>query len=107
VGDTPLPGAGFYATTDAAASATGWGEAIATVLLCARAVDVVAAGQSPVVAARLRLQHMHRGVRNRDGQGATGGLIVLDAAGHGGWAFTTPRMARGGWREGAEPWIAV
>jgi isoaspartyl peptidase/L-asparaginase-like protein (Ntn-hydrolase superfamily) len=24
--------------------------------------------------------------------GATGGLILLDAAGHPGWAFTTPHM---------------
>jgi beta-aspartyl-peptidase (threonine type) len=107
VGDTPLPGAGFYATPDAAASATGWGEAIATVLLCARTVDTVTAGGTPIEAVRQRLQHMHRHVRNRDGQGATGGLIVLDAEGQGAWAFTTPRMARGGWQEGGEPWIAV
>ncbi|MFQ5569807.1 MAG: isoaspartyl peptidase/L-asparaginase family protein [Rhodothermales bacterium] len=102
VGDSPLPGCGFYASEHAAASATGWGEAIATMLLCGRTVDSVEAGSTPEEAVRLRLRDMYRRVQNREGNGATGGLIVLDRHGNGAWAFTTPRMARGAWYEGGE-----
>ena len=107
MGDSPLPGAGFYANGQAAASATGWGEAIATVVLCARAVDDVAAGMAPVEAAQKHLHAMYDQVQNREGAGATGGLILMDAEGRGAWVFTTPRMARGGWSEGGEVWFDV
>ena len=107
VGDTPLPGAGFYATPHAAASATGWGEAIATVLLTGRAAEAVAAGLDPEAAARAQLRRMHLQIKNRDGQGAAGGLIVLDRDGRGAFAFSTPRMARAGWAEGGEAWVEI
>ncbi len=111
VGDSPLVGSGYYADTDAAASATGWGEAIAAVLLCGRAVDAVAAGATPDAAASAGLDRMGRDVQGPGERGvagpATGGLIVLDRHGRGGWAFTTPRMARGGWRAGADPWTLL
>lgn len=107
VGDTPLPGCGFYADAHAAASATGWGEAIATVLLAGRAVDAVAAGLPPEAAARAQLRRMLVQVKNREGDGATGGLIVLDRSGHGAWAYTTPRMARAAWHEGSDVWIDI
>lgn len=111
VGDSPLVGSGFYATDEAAASATGWGEAIASVMLCGRATDAVAAGASPEEAAAAGLDRMGRliqgpGERGDDGP-ATGGLIVLDRFGRGGWAFTTPRMARGGWRDGDDLWTLL
>lgn len=107
VGDSPLPGAGFYASEEAAASATGWGEAIAAVLLCGRAVDDVARQAAPEDVARKRLHAMYERIRNVRGEGATGGLILLGRDGTGAWAFTTPRMARGGWREGEEPWAVL
>ena len=107
VGDSPLPGAGYYANEHAAASSTGWGEAIAAMLLAGRAVDTVAASQGPEDAVREQLHAMHQRITNRDGEGATGGLILLDRKGRGAWAFTTPRMARGGWREGGEIWTAL
>ena len=107
VGDTPLPGCGFFASEAAAASATGWGEAIAARLLCGRAVDAVASGAHPVSAARAGLSDLFDRVPNPRGEGGTGGLIVLGADGLGGWAFTTPRMARGGWTLGAAPWRAL
>lgn len=107
VGDSPLPGAGFYAAGGAAASATGWGEAIAAVLLCGRAVDAVMEGEAPAAVAEDRLRHLHAAIRSPGGLGATGGLILLAADGRGAWAFTTPRMARGGWHEGADLWVAV
>ena len=111
VGDSPLVGSGFYASEDAAASATGWGEAIASVLLCGRAVDAVADGASPAAAARDHLDRMGRLVQGPGERGvagpATGGLILLDRSGRGGWAFTTPRMARGGWCAGSDVWTLV
>lgn len=107
VGDSPLPGAGYYANEHAAASATGWGEAIAAVLLAGRAIDRVAAGASPEEAAAEQLRLMQQRIHNRDGDGATGGLILLDRQGRGAWAFTTPRMARGGWRDGEAPWVMI
>ena len=107
VGDSPLPGAGFYATTGGAASATGWGEAIAAVVLSSRAVDALDGEASPETVARRRLRHMHKSVTNPEGTGATGGLLLLDAEGRGAWAYTTPRMARAGWQVGDEPWVDV
>jgi len=111
VGDSPLVGAGYYADGEAAASATGWGEAIATVLLCGRAVDAVGSGATPEAAAIAGLDRMRRDVVGTGERGvagpATGGLIVLDRQGRGGWAYTTPRMARGGWRWDSAPWTAV
>lgn len=107
VGDSPLPGAGFYATDTAAASATGWGEAIAAVVLSSRAVQDMSEGRDPEAVVRERLKHMHEVVKNPQGRGATGGLLLLDAAGRGAWAFTTPRMARGGWSEADGAWVAA
>jgi len=107
VGDSPLPGAGFYATGDAAVSATGWGEAIAAVVLASRTADAIQRGEEGEAAVRARLADMHSRVRDPDGDGATGGLIALDAEGCGGLAFTTPRMARAGWHADGEPWVSV
>ena len=107
VGDSPLPGAGFYANQHAAASTTGWGEAIAAMALAVRSVDAAAMGAEPEAVLRQRLTDMHATIQNRDGDGATGGLILLGASGRSAWAFTTPRMARAGWRAGQAPWVAV
>jgi beta-aspartyl-peptidase (threonine type) len=107
VGDSPLPGAGYYAAEGGAASATGWGEAIAAVLLCGWAVERLAAGDLPEAAARAGLERMAARIHNRDGAGAAGGLILLDRQGRGAWAYTTPRMARAGWQEGGAAWATV
>jgi beta-aspartyl-peptidase (threonine type) len=107
VGDSPLPGAGFYATEKGAAGATGWGEAISAVVLSSRAVDALDGAAHPEAVARERLAHMHDVIENPEGQGATGGLLLLDADGAGAWAYTTPRMARAGWRAGESLWVEV
>ena len=107
VGDSPLPGSGFYANEHGAASATGWGEAIVAMMLGGRAVDALEAAIRPDEAARRQLDRMRRQIQNAEGEGATGGLIVMDASGQGGWAFSTPRMARGGWCDGADSWVKV
>lgn len=107
IGDSPLPGSGFYATAHGAASATGWGEAIATVLLCGRAVLNIAQASRPQTIVEEGLRFMATHVQNDEGVGGTGGLIYLNAAGAGAWAFTTPRMARGGWRQGQDAWVLI
>ncbi|WP_103027303.1 isoaspartyl peptidase/L-asparaginase family protein [Salinibacter altiplanensis] len=94
VGDSPLPGAGFYADAHVAVSATGWGEAIAAVGLARSVRERVRRGDTVETAARTALSRMHECVTSPDGTGATDGCIAVtpeDAA----VAFTTPRMARG------------
>jgi beta-aspartyl-peptidase (threonine type) len=99
VGDAPIPGAGFYADASVAVSTTGWGEAIAAVGLARDIRERVRDGATAHAAARASLRQMHDRIASPDGDGATGGCIVVtpdDAA----VAFTTPRMARG-WRTDA------
>lgn len=107
VGDSPLVGSGFYADEAAGVSATGWGEALATVQIAARTAALVDAGARPDNAAAQELSRMRQRVVWPGAAEATGGLIVMGADGSAGWAFTTPRMARGGWAEGRDAWAAV
>ena len=100
VGDSPIVGSGFYADDQAAASATGWGEAISTVQLCAR--TCAPSDRSPAEAARDEIDRMLRLVRWTGAEPATGGVITLSRHGRGGWAFTTPRMARAWWSPSGE-----
>ena len=95
IGDSPLPGCGFFANNVGAASATGWGEAIASVSLCREGVFLLEQGMPPIESVSTVLEKMHHSVKNVDGHGATGGLILLNSRGEGAWGFTTPRMARG------------
>nr|BCX01861.1 MAG: asparaginase [Bacteroidota bacterium] len=99
VGDSPLPGCGYYASPWGGASATGWGEAIARVLLCGEAVRALESGMSAQEAAESALARLAERVRDPEGHPATGGLIVLDARGRFGIAYNTPRMARAFWSE--------
>lgn len=107
VGDSPLPGCGYYADRSAAVSSTGWGEAIASSNLASRAVSGVERGLTAQAAIRAELERMASRISNSDGQPATGGLIALAADGSAAWAYTTPRMARGGWCAGGEPWMLL
>jgi len=108
VGDSPLPGGGFYATRHAAASATGWGEAIATVLLCGRVVwEAEGNTQAAEALVRTRLQHMAKTVQSPSGEPATGGLLLVTQDGQASWGYSTPRMARGCWIAGQQPDIAI
>jgi beta-aspartyl-peptidase (threonine type) len=88
VGDSPIIGAGTYADDQkAAASATGHGEGIVRVSLCARVVDAIAQGATPADAAYDALIAMKARV------GSTGGLIVVGRDGTLGMARTTRSMA--------------
>jgi beta-aspartyl-peptidase (threonine type) len=88
VGDSPLLGAGTYAD-DAlgAASATGLGEGIMRIGLCARITLALGAGAQPGHAGFDALQLM------KQRTGALGGVIVVDREGRIGWARSTHSMA--------------
>ncbi|HEY3445605.1 MAG TPA: isoaspartyl peptidase/L-asparaginase [Myxococcales bacterium] len=97
VGDSPLPGCGYWASGVGGASATGWGEAIARVLLCSFAVEKIEVGEEPASAAGAAIARLAERVKDPDGLPATGGVILVDRQGRVGHAFNTPRMARASW----------
>jgi len=88
VGDSPLPGCGFWADHQGAASATGAGEEIARFLLCARAVEA-GAGAPPVL--DMLLAQMEAEV------GGDAGLIVVREGGAISAAYNTETMGHA-WR---------
>jgi beta-aspartyl-peptidase (threonine type) len=92
VGDSPLPGCGYYATPAGGASSTGYGEAILRAGLARTAVERLAPpwDLSPQEAARAALATL---TALEGAPVGPGGLILLDARGRPAWAFTTPRMA--------------
>jgi len=87
VGDSPLIGAGTYASVRGAASATGWGEVIIRSAMSLRAVDAMAAGATAQAAAEAAVAC----AAELEEQGA--GIIVVDAQGGVGQAWCTPRLA--------------
>ena len=90
VGDSPIPGAGFYATYDSASSCTGIGELILRVLP-AKEVDIlVSMGYDAETAALAVTRKMTRlfGSDNF-------GIIVLDKYGNFGYSYNTRAMPRG------------
>jgi isoaspartyl peptidase/L-asparaginase-like protein (Ntn-hydrolase superfamily) len=90
VGDVPQVGAGFYASGEAAASATGEGEAIARFGLARRVVEAVADGDDPGTAA-------DRVVRGFEADtGGRAGVIVADRSGRTGRAHNAEAMGTAG-----------
>ncbi len=103
VGDVPMVGCGFYADDElGGASSTGWGEAIAKVLLARLALHHLQELGDPHAAARtaiLRLASRVNGV---------GGIILLTPDGQPGWHYNTPYMARAHQRMGMDaPAVAI
>jgi isoaspartyl peptidase/L-asparaginase-like protein (Ntn-hydrolase superfamily) len=90
VGDVPQVGAGFHASGEAAASATGEGEAIARFGLARRAVEAVADGDDPGTAA----DRVVRGFAAETGGRA--GVIVADRSGRTGHAHNAEAMGTAG-----------
>lgn len=89
VGDSAIIGAGTYADgRGGAVSCTGHGESILRVTLARWAVDRLVEGRTAQEAATGAVGELAR----VDGRG---GLIVVDRRGGGGFAYNTPRMARG------------
>jgi beta-aspartyl-peptidase (threonine type) len=85
VGDSPVPGAGCWATRAGAASATGNGEAILRVGLCRSAIDALAVG-SPLEAAQRAIAELV------ERTGCDAGVILVDARGNLAHHTSTPRM---------------
>jgi beta-aspartyl-peptidase (threonine type) len=90
VGDSSLIGCGCYADNESAAvSLTGWGEPIMKLVLGKWAVDRVASGASPQLAASSAIDYLFTRL------GGHGGIILLGPDGQIGIAHNTPRMAWG------------
>ena len=87
VGDSPLVGSGAYADNwTAAASATGYGEALMKVLISQRVCSFVSNGLSAKAACQAAIQVLAERV------GGEGGIIAIDAQGTVGWHFNTDAM---------------
>jgi beta-aspartyl-peptidase (threonine type) len=87
VGDSPMPGCGFYADDHAGGVAfSGDGECIARTLLAGRVMQALEGGQPPQVAAEASLTHLER-------VGGEAGGIVLDHLGRVGWAHNSSHFA--------------
>jgi beta-aspartyl-peptidase (threonine type) len=95
VGDTPIPGAGNYATAHAAASATGTGELMMRTLATKSACDRVAAGHTAQRAASAAIRALPAQT------GESGAMIVLDARGRVGVAMRGGIMPHAWCTEGA------
>jgi beta-aspartyl-peptidase (threonine type) len=88
VGDVPMVGCGFYADDEfGGASCTGWGEAIAKVILARLALHHLQDLDDPQAAAREAIQILARKANG------LGGVILLSPQGHPGWFYNTPHMA--------------
>lgn len=89
VGDSALIGCGAYAEDGVgAASATGHGEAIMRVMLSREVCERMRQGVPPQEAAQEALELLEKRTQSR-----TGGVILVDGAGHPGLAHATPHMA--------------
>lgn len=103
VGDSPLPGGGFFADSEAgAASTTGWGEGLARILAARRAVETLGRGHSSQQAAAAVIEYLERRI-----PGGLGGVIVLDDTGRIGRAHNTSSMTHAWWVEGGDQGLAV
>jgi beta-aspartyl-peptidase (threonine type) len=89
VGDTPIPGAGFYASKAGGAVATGIGEYALRTNLTKRVVDLMSMGKNAQEAVDLSLSE----TTSKFGE-ATMGLIALDSAGGYGYSYNTEGMGR-------------
>jgi beta-aspartyl-peptidase (threonine type) len=85
VGDTPIPGAGAYATLESGAASTGHGESILRFLLAKRTCDEMNA-QNPMQASQYCIDELTK----MDGYG---GVICINKKGEPGYAYNTPYMA--------------
>jgi beta-aspartyl-peptidase (threonine type) len=103
VGDSPLIGAGTYASTRCAVSCTGWGEYF---IRNAAAFDV----HARMTHGGATLAEAVRGVIFDTLQKqvpGSGGLVALDADGHVELSFNTPGMYRGWIGADGSPHVAI
>ncbi|MEM4080415.1 MAG: isoaspartyl peptidase/L-asparaginase [Metallosphaera sp.] len=96
VGDSPIPGAGFYATERVAVSCTGVGELILKVLP-AKEIDTLRAMGYSLEDSLRAVLNKFTATFGRDNLG----MIALDSEGNAAASFNTEAMPRGiRWREG-------
>jgi beta-aspartyl-peptidase (threonine type) len=100
VGDSPIPGAGNFANTRAAVSATGWGEMMLRYVTARDVAGRIASGAPPQQALRDTLDDMAR----RFGEPI--GAIALDAQGNLGVVHGTEAMPHA-WRRSGEPGVTA
>lgn len=102
IGDSPILGAGTYATEECAVSCTGWGEAIMKAGMAKTVANFIERGESAQDAAEKSVNIL----KNRFS--GYGGVVVITKDGDYGIAYNTPRMARAVYsQEMTEPWAAV
>jgi L-asparaginase / beta-aspartyl-peptidase len=82
VGDAPVFGAGYYASTTIAVVGTGVGEEFLRSLACYRVAQRVELGDTPQVACERVIEELAR-----RGAGTTAGLLAVDAEGRSGAAY--------------------
>jgi len=98
VGDSPVPGAGYYAQDGlGAACGTGVGEAILRKVACFDALGRMRAGMTPTAAAQAVCDEVVA-----LGEGLTCGLIVVDPRGEIGVAHRSLHMSHA-WARGSDP----
>lgn len=100
IGDSPVPGAGNYATPRCAASATGQGELIMRCLATKTVCDRVLAGRTAQQAVEQIVAEIQQQL------GGEMGLIALDAEGQIGIAHSTASMPHAYAREGQPEIVA-
>lgn len=103
VGDSPIIGAGTYASNrSGAVSGTGAGEYFIRLTL---AREICALIECKGMSLRAAVDHaMHRDLTNLGGDG---GVIALTPEGDTAWSFTTPSMFRARATSGAEPMACI
>ena len=102
VGDTPIPGAGTYATPYGGASSTGIGEGMMRTLLTKTVVDFIRMGLDAQTAAEAGINFINNTVK------LSAGVIAIDNRGNIGFAYNTPYMIRAYIKEGMEePVVAL
>lgn len=102
VGDSPVIGAGTWATNGVCAiSATGTGEAFLRLAVARRIADLIELGGREILAAgEEALAEVSR-------LGGEGGCLILDARGQIHMPFTSAHLLRGWLREGERPRVAI
>jgi beta-aspartyl-peptidase (threonine type) len=97
IGDSPIPGAGFYASDQVACSATGFGETIIKTMPCLRLSEYMRNGLSFREAMDKVMEFVDETV-GRD----TMGFIAVDRKGNIGWRYNTEAMLIGYISRGGE-----
>lgn len=91
VGDSPIPGAGFYADNDiGAAAATGVGEEITKCCLSYKAVELIRRGMHPQTAAETAMRNGHRRLAKHRRKVGNMALVCCDNRGNFGAAANHP-----------------